>query len=167
VGIGTTNPQNTLNVVGTGNITSTLYAGSCAASGCTDIAELFPVGEQVSPGDVLCISADGNASRCHEASDERVLGVVSTRPAIIIEGDHVVLGTANYTNTSLQPIALKGRVPVKVVCPVHIGDRLVSASKPGFAQAVQRTEFIDTSTLVGKALQSCAKNESTVLAWVG
>jgi len=143
VGIGTTNPTSTLHVIGTGNFSSNLYAGSCTGTDklCTDIAELFPSEAEVSEGDVVCLKSNGKAGHCDKEFDSAILGVISTAPAIIIEGDNIVLGKGNYSNSAVSdgkmPIALKGRVPVKAICstPIKQGDLLVSAGKKGFAQS--------------------------------
>jgi len=143
VGIGTTSPTSTLHVIGTGNFSGNLYAGSCTNQTsplnqtCTDIAELFPVEEDVSEGDVVCLKPSGKAGYCDEEFDNKILGVISTNPAIIIEGDNIVLGQGEYSGLEGKlPIALKGKVPVKVICdvPIKQGDLLVSSDKKGYAK---------------------------------
>jgi len=75
-----------------------------------------------------------------------------------------------------MPIALKGKVPVKVTCdvPIKQGDLLVSSAKKGYAQsfrATKITSFEDVSNMfgsdLGKALEECKKGEKKIMAWVG
>jgi hypothetical protein len=166
VGINTTSPQNTLTVVGDANVTSTLFAGSCAASGCTDIAELYPSTPDVAAGDVVCRGTDGNATPCTDGLP--LLGVVSTHPAIIIDGDHVVLGQAEDANSTSRPIALKGRVPVKVLCPVTAGDYLIPSSTPGYAVALNTSTatVADSLRVMGTSIETCTTGNSTLMVWL-
>ena len=50
------------------------------------------------------------------------------------------------------PVALTGRVPVKVEGRIKKGERLVSGSKPGFAKALMKNEY-DMRCIVGRALE--------------
>ena len=83
----------------------------------------------------------------------------------------------NYGNYGNKlPIALKGKVPVNVVCNTAIrqGDLLVSANRKGYAMKKnldelsidEKIEKIDGTTL-GKALESCNSGEKTINAWIG
>ena len=134
----------------------------------------------MSEGDVVCLKQNGKAGHCDKEFDTKILGVISTAPAIIIEGDNIVLGKGNYSNSAVSdgkmPIALKGRVPVNVICntPIQQGDLLVSSNKKGFAMKKnlegfsieERLEKIDGTTL-GKALEPCSSGKRMILAWVG
>jgi len=166
LGVGTNTPNNRLNVIGTGNFTSTLFAGSCAGSGCTDIAELYPSNPDVTPGDVVCRGLDGNATPC--AAGLPLLGVVSTHPAIIIDGDHVVLGEADNASSTSRPIALKGRVPVKVQCPVLAGDYLIPSSTPGYAATLYlgAATVADSLRVLGTSIEDCASGNTTLMVWL-
>jgi hypothetical protein len=166
VGIGTTSPVRTLNVVGTGNFTSTLFAGSCAGSGCTDIAELYPSKPEVTPGDVVCRGVDGNATPCTDGLP--LLGVVSTHPAIIIDGDHVVLGASDNASSASRPIALKGRVPIKVQCPITTGDYLIPSSTPGHAAAMNLSTatVADSLRVIGTSIEGCTSGNTTLMVWL-
>ena len=74
--------------------------------------------------------------------DTRVAGVVSEHPAYLMnstqEGEHVI------------PVALTGRVKVKVAGVIHKGDMLVTSSVPGHA-----SKGIDPTvgSVIGKALE--------------
>ena len=79
---------------------------------------------------------------CIRDRDTRVAGVVSEHPAYLMnshqEGEFVI------------PVALTGRVKVKVAGIIHKGDMLVASSVPGHA-----SKGIDPTvgSVIGKALQ--------------
>jgi hypothetical protein len=58
------------------------------------------------------------------------------------------------SNETHPGIALKGRVPCKVIGIVNKGDILVTSSTPGYAQAADMTYMIDLLAVIGKALGS-------------
>jgi len=51
------------------------------------------------------------------------------------------------------PVAMTGRVPVRVVGKVSKGERLVSSSVPGVAKGLGNAEY-DSRTVVGRALEN-------------
>jgi hypothetical protein len=86
-----------------------------------------------------------------------VIGVVSTSPYQAFGRSVIDAGAKNP-----QPIALAGRVPVKVSLengPISVGDFLtVSATKPGFAMKADRSGVV-----IGQALESVsAESEQSV-----
>jgi len=140
------------------------FAGNLAVGGiltqnctgnCVDIAETFVSSELVEPGDLVMIDtatstlldshgllADSHGydvvvKKTNTGYSDKIVGVVSTNPAITMNGDTTVLGTSGVTETMNPPVALAGRVPVKVTDengPIEPGDLLVSSSStPGAA----------------------------------
>jgi hypothetical protein len=64
------------------------------------------------------------------------------------------------------PVAVAGRVPVRVVGMVNKGDRLVSAGN-GMARAAQEDESINAFNVIGRAIQTKTNTEEgTVEAFV-
>ena len=131
-------------------------AANCAtfaSSGqCTDYAEYYPASEPVEPGDIVMadsfVSSTPSAGsgqvkalvkKATASSTGSILGIVSTNPAVIVEGNSVqFMNGANYKSDPLRPaLALAGRVPVKISSengPIKIGDPLtLSSSTPGVA----------------------------------
>jgi hypothetical protein len=98
--------------------TSALYA---------DLAENYESDSEYQAGTVVVFGGSKEITVSNERADERVAGVISTNPAHLM----------NAAMTGL-PVALRGRVPVKVVGPVVKGDSLVTSSTPGVAQSVGR-----------------------------
>ena len=151
VGIGTTVPLDVLHVVGD------IRTSACASDGagdvaCVDVAETFPVSDNVEAGDIVGVdtnfqaTASTNFAVKRSAGEGQVIGIISTSPAILIEGNQARFGgpkvAGTYTPGDKAPVALAGRVPVKVSDengPVEAGDRL-TASKTLAGYAMKMTE---------------------------
>lgn len=97
-------------------------------TGGADLAERYTSDEALSAGDVVALTPNnvGAVQKTSASYQQEMLGVVATEPGLVIGPD---AGDA-------YPIALVGRVPVKVTTengPIKAGDRLTSASVPGYA----------------------------------
>ena len=92
-----------------------------------DVAERFEADEVMEPGTVVELGGAKEITRSRTDLSENVFGVISTRPAFTMNG-----GAGQ--NDTHPPVAMTGRVPVKVVGQVTKGDRLVSAGN-GIARA--------------------------------
>jgi hypothetical protein len=129
----------------------------------SDFAEALPaIGKRKSyePGDVLVASSEreGSVERSSSRYDQRVIGVYSTRPA--------VLGADKDGETRVDaedvPVAITGIVPTKVTAengPIAAGDLLTTSSTPGHAMkatpvVVGGAEIYRAGTVLGKALTS-------------
>ncbi len=102
-----------------------------AASGA-DLAEIYPTTDNLNLGEVVSIdpTLELGVRKSQGTDDAKVLGVVSTRPGMVLD-DGKTLG-----NGSIVPVALSGRVPVKVTTengPIEAGDYLAPSSTPGVA----------------------------------
>lgn len=124
-------------------------------SDSADYAEAYNVEGPVRPGDLVMIGPDGALTRNVVRGNPRVLGIVSTDPATLIgaeEGCEV-------------PIAMAGRVPVRVVGGVLPGDYLMGAATPGALQLAPPDA--PRGAIVGQALESKTDSgEGLVLALV-
>lgn len=97
-------------------------------SGGADLAERYTSKDSLEAGDVVSLDRlnPQNTKRSTLSYDQNAMGVVSTQPGFV---------AGAYTENS-YPIALVGRVPVKVSNEngeIHAGDYLTSASIPGYA----------------------------------
>lgn len=97
-------------------------------SGGADLAERYQSKDTLQAGEVVSIDKihPENTKRSSIPYDQNAMGVVSTQPGFV---------AGAYTADS-YPIALVGRVPVKVSSEngvIHAGDYLTSASIPGYA----------------------------------
>lgn len=92
----------------------TVFANSTTAV-AADLAEKYTTDQEYEPGTVLAVAVDGDAEATATwQSGQRVLGVISTNPAFIMNDV-----------SSGQAVALRGRVPVKVVGPIKKGQPLI------------------------------------------
>ncbi|MFH2136347.1 MAG: hypothetical protein ABII19_01780, partial [Patescibacteria group bacterium] len=124
--------------------------------GHTDLAEMVAYNGEGEAGDVIVIDENNdNAARiATRPYDKSVLGIISTKPTLIITGD--------IEEGKLMAVA--GRVPTKVTNingAIHRGDLLTTSSLPG--RAMKATKVGPT---VGKAMGECDKNECIIWVFV-
>ncbi len=138
-----------------GTVYATTFDGTATAAQYSDLAERYTVGHDCDlvPGDVvvICEHEDHDICCSHGEDDDRVLGVVSTKPAFMMNKDAGDDKTAPY-------IALRGRVPVKVYGSVNKGDLLTTSDYEGCARALTDDEkkTVSPHAVFAKALTSYA-----------
>lgn len=108
-----------------------------------DLAEAYHVLGDTRPGTVIVIEEDGRLIPCYSDMSTKVLGVVSDSYAVLLG--------AKGSNMDDTPIAMTGRVPVRVAGKVAAGQYLVTSSVKGCARAVE--EYIP-GAVIGQALES-------------
>jgi uncharacterized protein YaaQ len=116
-----------------GNVTvGGVMNGTATSAQYADLAENYVADADYEPGTVLVFGGEQEVTVTTQSLDHRVAGVVSTQPAHLMnamcEGEHVV------------PVALRGRVPVKVTGTVRPGDLLATSTRAGYARAVSPKE---------------------------
>jgi hypothetical protein len=99
-----------------GDITANLFKGTATAARYADLAEKYLCDKEYSVGTVVAVGGALEVTATKEG--DRAIGVVSAQPAFMMNS-HQEGGTY---------IALKGRVPVKVVGRVSKGDKLVATN---------------------------------------
>ena len=109
-----------------------------------DLAEIYESDADYEPGTVVIIGGEKEVTQCKMLQDPRVVGVVSTNPAYLMNKD--ANGVA---------VALRGKVPCKVEGPVKKGEVLVTNVTPGTATALT----YDSPTppgfcVIGKSLET-------------
>jgi hypothetical protein len=146
VGIGNVDPKARLhvngNVIVTGDIA--LPAG--------DLAEEFTALDEVDPGTVMVLDADGGGvAPCTEAYDRKVAGVVAGagdyRPAIVLDRQEAHEGRI--------PIAMVGKAFARAdarIGPIAVGDLLTTSETPGHAMRADDASRA-FGAILGKALQ--------------
>ncbi|MHC4089372.1 MAG: hypothetical protein ACYSVY_03670 [Planctomycetota bacterium] len=125
-----------------------------------DVAERFPVSEEVKPGMVMEIDPDqpGKLRLSRGAYNRRVAGVASGA------GD-IPTGTILGNLPGLEdapPVALSGRVWVKcdaTETAIELGDLLTTSATPGHAMAV-RDFTRSLGAILGKAMTPLARGET-------
>ena len=109
-----------------------------------DLAERYATDTPVSVGDVVILGGTEEITKCIRELDDAVFGVVSERPAYLMNADA-------GNNDSHPMIALKGRVRVKISGTGRAGDRIVSAGN-GAARVAGLAECTAFNTL-GRLIQ--------------
>ena len=102
------------NIGQTGNRFGTIF-GTATTAQYADLAEKYTTDVEYEAGTVLAVAVNGDAEATQTwQSGQRVLGVVSTNPAFLMNDE-----------ADGQAIALRGRVPVKVIGPIRKGQPLI------------------------------------------
>lgn len=132
----------TFDVSGTGRFTcANNFTNTSKATYCSDVAETYETNGVLEAGDVLTVDPQAPTKVAKSThAYQSVLGVFSTSPGLLVGGE-TVLGNARIMGDNKVPVAMVGRVPVKVTNEggaIKIGDRLVSATKPGYAMKATR-----------------------------
>jgi hypothetical protein len=130
----------------------------------SDFAEALPArGDQsdYEPGDVLVLSEaePGSLERAARPYDHRLVGVYSTRPAVIGADK----GGESRIDDNELPVAILGIVPTKASVdngPIQPGDLLTTSNTPG--RAMKATLPAPQGTLLGKALEALTEGVGTI-----
>lgn len=142
-------------------------SGFITGSTTLDLAETYPINENCTVdnscpevGDLICTDKGDKLAikKCSATDQDKILGVVSGNPGMILGGSD--LGISSLFSSSTRPIALAGRVPVKVILTtgtIEVGDELtISSSTIGVAE-----KSTEPGRIVGIALQSFGSTTST------
>ena len=152
VGIGTTTPEATLDVVGSIQVSEDLILSNA------DCAEEFDVenSDECCPGTVLVAVQERLLAPCNRAYDPSVVGVVSgsceLRPGIVLGRKSTESGQSRV------PVALAGSVFCNVdatEAPIRAGDLLTTSPRVGYAMLAS-DRVAAFGAVMGKALQSMA-----------
>lgn len=100
------------------------FSGTATTANYADLAELYLSDYAYEAGTVVRVGGEFEVTATDGNHNHSVLGVISAYPAYLMN---------NQLENGI-PVALKGRVPVKVVGSVNKGDRLVGAAE-GHAEA--------------------------------
>jgi hypothetical protein len=166
IGIGTSSPASTLTVVGSACISKgagatapcSTTAGTITANvfntAAADLAEDYPTSDlSLTAGDVVAVDPNNDINIVKATPGSSVIGIVSTQPGVLLGGSDA---------SSTRPVALAGRVPVKVSMengPILRGDELtVSSSTPGVAMKANPGNVV-----IGTALESAWADSSIIV----
>lgn len=112
-----------------------------------DLAELYAVEDGAEAGDLIEVAPSGGLRLSRSARCTNVLGVVSEAPGHILGW-----GTKARRGEKVVPVALAGRVPVKVTGTVRPGDYLAASSIPGVAYSANPGN-VPKGSIIGMALE--------------
>lgn len=144
-----------------GNVTVT---GDLFLAGA-DVAEEFPVIDDLPPGTVAVLDREGNLTPSEQPYDTRVAGIISgagdREAALVLDR---VVGTGLR-----RPLAVTGKAWCVADAREHaieVGDLLTTAVEPG--QAMRVTDRLQAvGAIIGKALTPLREGQGPVLVLVG
>lgn len=116
-----------------------------------DVAENYVSSQNLEPGDVVVLEGKTNNNAIVKSAtpyQPELLGVVSTQPGLTLNTQ----ASTDPQHPNIYPLALSGRVPVKVSSingPIKPGDDLTSSPFPGVAM-----KAIGPGQTIGKALET-------------
>lgn len=123
-----------------GNVAANYFVGTATAARYADLAENYEADAEYGPGTVVKIGGDKEITQTTDHADTNVFGVISSSPAYLMNADSKGL-----------PVALQGRVPVRVIGTIKKGERLVSSDVPGVAWGVANDD-VSIQAIIGRSL---------------
>ena len=153
-----------VNIAGTPTTAMTINGSTGTISGnqinanYADVAERFAADSILTPGTVVELGGANEITQVNGDLSENVFGVISTRAAYL-------MNSQAGSNDTHPPVAMTGRVPVRVVGIINKGDRLVSAGN-GLARAAQAGEATAFNVIGRSLTNKLDSGEGTVEAIV-
>jgi hypothetical protein len=129
-----------------GDFTANVITAVATRARYGDLAEKYAADSVYEPGTVVVFGGDQEITLTDVFADTRVAGVISTNPAYI-------MNEAAGDDTNYPPVALRGKVPVKVIGKVTKGDVLVTSTTPGYAVAL-KSENVSNFSGIAKSLEN-------------
>ena len=101
-----------------GNLSANVFNGTATTARYADLAEKYTTDKEYPIGTVIVVASGGDAE-CTQSfiGGQLAIGVVSEKPAFLMNKD-----------AEGQAIALKGRVPVRVVGPIAKGQSIMASA---------------------------------------
>lgn len=124
----------------------------CYGAVYNDYAEFFPRGDETDPGDIIALKENSAEEKYVKATiDSKVIaGVHSDEYAMLIGGD-IVKDDEDYIKVNIGkyiPIALCGRVYVKVIGKVNSGDYIIPSEIPGVGKASKEYSNLSVGKII-------------------
>lgn len=138
------------------DVQASIFHGLSTSARYADLAEKYNADKDYDPGTVVKLGGAQEITETTQLGDQDVFGVISTQPAFLMNAEADGL-----------PVAMTGKVPVKVEGIVAKGERLISSNRPGFAQGIGARGY-DAREVIGRALQAHDSNApGVIMAIVG
>lgn len=126
----------------TNTLSASIFSGVATTARYADLAEIYSTDSAYAPGTVVKLGGEAEITETTSEMDTDVFGVISTDPAYLMN-----------SGADGLPVAMTGRVPVKVTGPVAKGERLVSSGIPGVACALGSKPY-DARAIIGRSLEN-------------
>jgi hypothetical protein len=123
-----------------------------------DLAERFHADAEYAPGTVVEMGGTAEITKVVAELSNKVFGVISTNAAYL-------MNSSAGTDATHPPVAMSGRVPVRVIGMISKGDRLVSAGN-GLARAGKQNELTPWNVIGRSLVDKKDINESVIEAIV-
>jgi hypothetical protein len=140
---------------GSGNFSAGTITAIATSAQYADLAENYSADADYEVGTVVVIGGEQEITIASEANSTKVAGVISSNPAYLMN--------AGCGGDYPKSVALRGRIPVKVIGVVQKGDVLITSDTPGFAMSAVNPHDVSASEIVGKALESNLTAEGGVI----
>jgi hypothetical protein len=126
-------------------LSTTIFSGVATSAYYADLAERYAADAVYEVGTVVVIGGQKEITLTHTHADTAIAGIISQHPAYRMNSGAGPDDTHPY-------VALRGRVPCKVVGHIKKGALLVTSSYPGYAEMMKLDD--NPNAVIGKALQS-------------
>lgn len=130
-----------------------IFEGIATSAYYADLAERYAADSDYDVGTVVVIGGSKDVTVTTKHADTAVAGIISHHPGYMMNSAAGPSDTHPY-------VALRGRVPCKVVGTVKKGDLLVTSSVPGHAEVMAPGD--SPNALVGKALQDFSGEQGLI-----
>lgn len=138
---------------GNADLFANVFQGVASSAKYADLAEKYLSDAPYEEGTVVVFGGQEEITITEKYADTRVAGVISAAPAYLMNNE-----------SSGQAVALRGKVPVKVVGTVQKGDLLVTSNVPGYAQA--GIANFSSNAVFAKSLDNKDSNDPGVITAV-
>lgn len=133
-----------------GTIYANVFDGEATKARYADLAERYAADAEYAPGTLVSLGGEKEITATSGAYDYNFFGVISTNPGVLLNDDNFL-----FENEAMHPpVALTGRVPVRVIGKVKKGQRIALSDIPGVAGACHGSpEMLNPFFIVGRALE--------------
>lgn len=136
-----------------GNFAANIINATATRAYYADLAERYEADSEYGPGTVVIFGGSKEITVTDVEADHRVAGVVSTNPAYLM----------NDNDPTHPPVALRGKVPVKVIGKVAKGDILITSNIAGHAISAGNGSNIPATAIVAKAIEDKIVDDAGVV----
>lgn len=128
-----------------GNFGANIVYATATQARYADLAEKYEADAEYDAGTVVVFGGEKEITITDIQADHRVAGVISTNPAYLMNNTE--------ETESFLPVALRGKVPVKVIGKVKKGDILITSNEKGYAVSAGSGDTVLASAIFARSLE--------------
>lgn len=136
------------------NFAANVITATSTMARYADLAEMYQSDGQYDSGTVVVFGGNREVTTTGHQADVSVAGVVSTAPAYLM----------NIDAPNAVAVALRGKVPVKLIGPVRKGDLLVTSYLPGYATSVGKDGKFGVAIFAKSLTEDLAEGQKIINA---